>query len=466
MANILIIDDDKAIGRMLSDLVKETGHDARSAFNLKDGLQELLSEQYDAVFLDVRLPDGNGLDALPVIRKKRLSPEVIIITGKGDPDGAELAIKNGAWDYVQKPFSVQQALLSLNRVLDFREQKKSRKPAVALRREGIIGHSPRMRDCLDLMAQAANTDASVLVTGETGTGKELFARAIHNNSSRADNAFVVVDCAALPETLVESTLFGHEKGAFTGADKRHGGLVKQADGGTLFLDEIGELPLTIQKAFLRVLQEYRFRPVGSSQEVASDFRVIAATNRNLDERVQAPGFRQDLLFRLRSTLIDLPPLRERPEDTKDLAIYYIAKVCDRYGIGIKGFSPEYFEALTTYSWPGNVRELINTLESSIASARDGDHTLFPIHLPMQIRTELARASIDTQPSGDNASHRHIDAFKSLSSLRELLDATEKRYLEDLISFTEGNLKEACRISGLSRSRFYDRLKKYGIRRRA
>jgi len=463
MANVLIIDDDKAIGKMLSELVKETGHAARYVLNLKDGLQEVLSEQYDVVFLDVQLPDGNGLRAIPAIRKERFSPEVIIITGKGDPDGAELAIKNGAWDYVQKPFAVQQAVLALKRVLEFREQKKSQKPAVVILREGIIGSSSRMRDCLDIMGQAANTDASVLITGETGTGKELFARAIHNNSSRAGKAIVVVDCATLPETLVEATLFGHEKGAFTGADTSQQGLVKQADGGTLFLDEIGELPLSIQKAFLRVLQERRFRPIGSSREIDSDFRLIAATNRNLEQKGQAVGFRQDLLFRLRSFTIDLPPLRERPEDIKDLAMYYLTETCDRYGIGTKGFAPEFFEALMTYSWPGNVRELINALESSITSALD-DHTLFPIHLPIQIRTQLARASIDTQPSSDTTLHRGIDTFATLPNLRELIETTEKQYLQDLISFAKGNVKEACRISGLSRSRFYDRLKKYSIRR--
>jgi len=203
--------------------------------------------------------------------------------------------------------------------------------------------------------------------------------------------------------------------------------------------------------------------VGSSREIDSDFRLIAATNRNLDQSVQAAEFRQDLLFRLRSTSIDLPPLREHPEVIKDLTIYYIAKICDRYGIGTKGFSPEFFESLMTYSWPGNVRELINALESSITSARD-DYTLFPIHLPMQIRAQLARASIDMQSLSDTTLHRHADDAKLPPNLRELIETTERQYLQDLISFTAGNVKEACRISGLSRSRFYDRLKKYSIRR--
>jgi len=197
-------------------------------------------------------------DDKPMIRQTPSMPEVIIITGAGDPDGAELAIKSGAWDYIQKPSSIEAMTLPLVRALQYREEKKSKKPPVALKREHIVGNSPHMKRCLDLLAQAANSEASVLITGETGTGKEVFAKAIHANSSRADKSLVVVDCTALPETLVESVLFGHEKGAFTGADKAHVGLVKQADGGTLFLDEVGELPRSIQKSFLRVLQEQSF----------------------------------------------------------------------------------------------------------------------------------------------------------------------------------------------------------------
>ena len=216
---------------------------------------------------------------------------------------------------------------------------------MALKTEGIVGASPRLGACLDTLAQAAGSDANVLITGETGTGKELFAWAIHKNSSRAGRSFVVVDCAALPETLVESTLFGHLRGAFTGADKPRDGLIKQADGGTLFLDEIGELSPSIQKAFLRVLQEKRFRPVGGGQEVSSDFRLIAATNRRLDDMARSGAFREDLLFRIRTLVLELPPLRDTKEDLRDLVVHYVVKFCEQYGVPMKSFSPEFHEVL-------------------------------------------------------------------------------------------------------------------------
>ena len=305
--------------------------------------------------LDVRLPDGSGLEALPKIREVSYSPEVIIITGMGDPDGAELAINCGAWDYIEKPASIKQMTLPLMRTLEFREGKKAKRIPVLLKRENIIGNCPRMMEALEQLAQAASIDANVLITGETGTGKELFARAIHENSNRASGGFVMVDCTALPESLLESILFGHEKGAFTGADKSKDGLIKHADGGTLFLDEIGELPLSTQKAFLRVIQERRFRSIGGKEERRSDFRLIAATNRNLDQMVQKDLFRSDLLFRLRSFIIEVPPLRERVEDIKDLVTYYTNNFCSIYDIETKGFSPDFFDAMAKYNWPGNVR---------------------------------------------------------------------------------------------------------------
>jgi len=461
MANILIIDDDKAICKMLSLMANRVGLDAVSAHTVGDGLKEAVSGSFDVVFLDVNLPDGNGLDALPRIRKTPASPEVIIITGLGDPDGAELAIKNGAWDYVQKPFSKKEVTLQLTRVLQYREEKKAGKPRVALKRESIVGHSSQMKACLDVLAQAASSNANVLISGETGTGKEIFARALHDNSARAHKEFVVVDCAALPEKLVESVLFGHEKGAFTGADRATGGLIKQADGGTLLLDEVGELPLSIQKAFLRVLQEHRFRPVGGRREVESNFRLVAATNRDLGNMVQSGEFRQDLLFRLRSLTIELPPLREHPDDIKELAMYHLAKLCGISGIATKGFSPEFIEALTAYDWPGNVRELVNTLEKTLAAAYH-DATLFPMHLPTEIRVRVARASVGEEiPTQDDKGGAAVSAVRlpTLQKFRQAaLAELEQQYLRDLISLTKGDINKACRISGLSRSRLYGLLR--------
>jgi two-component system, NtrC family, response regulator len=466
MARVLIIDDDELFSEMLSDIIMRSGYDAFRASSIKKGLERALSELFDVVFLDIHLPDGNGLDILPDIRDTASSPEIIIITGYGDSNGAELAIKNGAWDYIEKPSSVKEMTLALVRALQYREEKALRQPPVALKQEGIIGNSSHIKACLNLVAQAAHSDASVLINGETGTGKELFAWAIHNNSRRSKKSFIVVDCASLPQTLVESILFGHEKGAFTGAEKARDGLVKQANGGTLFLDEIGELPPSLQKSFLRVLQEHRFRPLGSDREIESDFRLISATNRDLNKMAEGGQFREDLLFRVRTLNIDLSPLREHPEDIKELLVYYMAKLCERYGIGIKGFAPEFLTALMSYRWPGNVRELIGTLEKAISDAFQ-EPTLYPKHLPTDIRvrlkkTELAKESVSPDPV-DRPTPQSLKFLSTLKDYREnAISAAEKQYLESLMKLTEGNIKEACRISDISRPRLYALLKKFNM----
>ncbi|MBN2123378.1 MAG: sigma-54-dependent Fis family transcriptional regulator [Deltaproteobacteria bacterium] len=470
MANVLIIDDDLGMCGMLSEMVSQIGHDVRWVPTLREGLREAGARAYDVVLLDVQLPDGNGLVAIPGIRETPSSPEVIIITGAGDPDGAELAVRNGAWDYLEKPLSPKKILLPLSRVLQYRDElSRVQKPAVALKLDGIVGTGPRMQACFDVLAQAANSGANVLITGETGTGKELFARAIHLNSPRAGGNFVVVDCAALPETLVESSLFGYERGAFTGADRAREGLILQADGGTLFLDEIGELPLPVQRAFLRVLQERRFRPVGGKREIPSDFRLIAATNRNLEDMARAGRFRQDLLYRLRATTLELPPLKERHGDIRDLVLHYTSRICERYGMETKGFSPEFLESLMAYNWPGNVRELVNTLEGVISEARE-EPTLFPKHLPDTIRVQLARAAVseNRRVSEDSRGQRSAPATGTPPTYREIresaIEQAEKKYLQELVSFTRGSIKEACRVSGLGRTRLYTLLKKHGISR--
>ncbi len=467
MANVLIIDDDKAFCTMLSRMVKLIGHDVLCAFTLEAGLRTVVSGDFDVVFLDVKMPDGSGLDVLPRIKSVSPFPEVIIMTGRGDPDGAEIAIRDGAWDYVEKPASLNAIALPLTRALQYREEKMVRRMPVVLKREGIVGGSSRMKACLNLLALAAGGTANVLITGETGTGKELFAQAIHRNGPRADGRFVVVDCAALPETLVESMLFGHVKGAFTGADRAREGLIKQADGGTLFLDEVGELPASIQKTFLRVLQEHKFRPIGGRDEIESRFRLIAATNRDLAGMVEAGTLRTDLLFRLRGISITLPPLREHPEDIKELVLYHAARLCERDELAMKGFSPEFFDVLSSYDWPGNVRELVNALESAMNVARY-ESTLFPAHLPTPIRIHMARSSFTKEdaPHGADAESGPLPLGRpSLKSVREAaVNAAEKSYLEELLSSTQWDIDAACRISRLSRPRLYGLLKKHKISR--
>jgi len=463
MANILIIDDDRLLCDMMCRYLERIGHAAEYAPNLEDGHRKLSSKDFDVVYLDVGLPDGSGLHALPNIHKVPSSPEVIIFTAEGDPSGAELAIQSGAWDYIEKPSSIEAMTLPLIRALQYREEKRPITTPLLLNREGILGESKQLRSCLTLVADAANNDSNVLITGETGTGKELFAKAIHKNSARAGENLIVIDCGAVTETLVESMLFGHEKGAFTGADKTKVGLIKLAHRGTLFFDEVGELPMSIQSTFLRVLQERRFRPVGAKKEIDSDFRLIVATNRDLDQMVQAGKFRNDLLFRLRTISIDLPPLKKRNKDIKDIAFYYMANLCDRHGLGTKGFSPEFLEALTSYDWPGNVRELVNAIESAL-SASQNEPTLFPYHLPQKIRIKVARLSVAKRAPKEARLGKSTESTDTFPNLRSLMEKTERQYFQDLIAFTGGNIKEVCRISGLSRTRLYERLKKYEIRR--
>lgn len=465
MAKILIIDDDSAVCQVVSQCFERKGYDVNYAMTLQEGVNAVSSDNFDVVILDVNLPDGNGLKQLPVIQAAPSYPEVIIITGYAEADGAELSIKCNAWDYIQKPVSIDSLTLSVTRALQYREEKNACKPAVTLKRESIIGESPAINACLDLVARAANSNANILITGETGTGKELFARAIHKNSVRSEMNFVVVDCGSLPETLMESLLFGHTKGAYTGADRAEEGFIKHADGGTLFLDEVGELPLSIQKAFLRVLQEHRFAPIGGTQEIESDFRLVAATHRNLKDMVAEKQFREDFFFRLRSITIDLPPLRERSEDIKDLAIHYMKTLCESQGIGLKGFSPEFFDLLASYSWPGNVRELFSALEYTIAQALY-EQTIFPQHLPASVRIHVARSSFEHKPDlRENQIRKEINsqALPKWQDFRKtLISEGEKRYLKDLLASTDRNIKKAAQLSGLSPPRLYELLRKYEI----
>jgi two-component system NtrC family response regulator len=455
MADVLIIDDDKALAKMLVDQIVSAGHRAEAANTLDEGLHAIKKYSFDVVFLDVQLPDGNGLEFLPQFKEAPSKPEVIIITGQGEADGAEKAIVSGAWSYIEKPYVFRELSLHLARALQYRQEKKKVvEIPVALKRDKIIGSGTALKKCLDQVARAAACNVSVLITGATGTGKELFAKAIHENSARTGKNFVVVDCAALPETLIESILFGHVKGAFTSAEKQQDGLVRHAHGGTLFLDEVGELPLSIQKTFLRLLQEHEYRPVGSSKHEYSDFRLVAATNRDLGECVRHGSFRDDLLFRLQAFTIDLPPLKERLEDMRELVTYFIARLCERYGMETKGIAPDFIEALTAYDWPGNVRELYQTIEQVFTSTLLGP-TCFAIHLPEKFRIQQARAGFETNKNVDSL-------FQVLPAWREYKDVHEKNYMQKLMLVADNNISEAGRISGLSRTRLYQLLNKYGI----
>lgn len=451
MADILVVDDDRDICRMLETRLGRSGHNHFVAHTLADALRLAERVEFDIVLLDVQMPDGNGLEYIPRFRTFASSPEVIIFTGRGDSDSAGKAIRSGAWGYIEKANVINELAPPLTRALEYREEKrKSRVAPFHLNRDRIIGRSIRMNACFDIVAKAAGSEANVLISGETGTGKELFARAIHENSSRADRNIVTVDCAALPETLIEIALFGHSRGAFTGADQARDGLITHADGGVLFLDEVGELPPSIQKSFLRVLQEHRYRPVGSLEERASSFRVVAATNRNLEICVQQGTFRSDLYFRLQAFTIHLPPLRERKEDIVELTMHCIGRLCDRMKVELKGVSPDFIEALASYDWPGNVRELFQTMEEVFAN---GTHAriLFPHHLPERIRISHSRGYLtpkDREPA------------ENLLQWRQAKEKFEAEYIDRLMRAAQGRTRKACEISGISKARLYQLLGKY------
>jgi two-component system NtrC family response regulator len=473
-ASVLVVDHDKDMFDILQSLAAAggSGISLAHAATLQEGIDKNRSASFDIILMKDRLPDGAACHVISRLLDVPCPPELIVYTNKGDPDEAERILKNGCWDYVIRPPSSEKLLHLLERAVLFRREKleQGRQRETSFRNElhseGIVGSSQALQQCLNQVAKAAQSEGNVLITGESGTGKELFAAALHKISPRASKKFVVVDCAALPGTLVESILFGHEKGSFTGADKSMPGLIKQADGGTLFLDEVGELPLDIQKKFLRVLQERVFRPVGSHFETKSDFRLVAATNKDLQELSTGNSFREDLLFRLRTFHLELPPLRSRTRDITELAYYYKEKYGRLYKEKEKRFSTDFLVVLKQYDWPGNVRELFHALERAFAAAQDGE-TLFPMHLPTDIRVRVARRVLEARSSGDADDQWNEADFAGqptpLQIVRDQAVSTaEQDYLRRLITYTAGDLKKSLVISGLSRSRFYALLKKYQI----
>jgi two-component system, NtrC family, response regulator len=463
---VLIIDDDEQVCRFLSKIFTGMGYSASHELTLTRGLSHIFSGHVDILFLDVNLPDGNGLEAIPRIRQHPSPPEIIVITADDNVDGAEIAMKSRAWDYISKTGSSKNFRFALERAVEYRRQKKARLSRHAIRREGIVGESPAIQKCLEKVAVAAHSDIPVLVTGETGTGKELFSKAIHANSARCSEPFVVVDCASLPEHLVESTIFGHTRGAFTGADRDKTGLMKVAGQGTLFLDEVGELPFDVQKKFLRALQEKKFRPLGSKTEIHSDFRLICATHRDLEEMVKQGKFREDLFFRIVSLAIDLPPLKDRADDVVVLAKNHMQ---GREEIDLKNacvMSRPFLDELRIYDWPGNVRELFNTLDRVCAEAGDGA-TLFPHHLPEHIRAFNIRHRFATRargiPDSANRTAPGPGTSETLPLLKDHMEKIKAAYVRQLIDVTRGDIKTCCRISGLSRGHLYRLMQQYDIK---
>ncbi len=370
MATILCVDDEQSVGLILQDTLEHAGHRPLVARNVAEALQVLASDSVDLIISDYRMPGLSGLELLSLLREEGHQMPLIMLTGYGSIEHAVAAIKAGAIDYITKPVRAEQIELAVDQALEVirlrRENEALRREVMGFRNERqIVGDSPVIRRILQTVAMAAPTRAAVLLQGESGTGKELFARAIHDQSDRRDKPFIQLNCAALPEGLVESALFGHEKGAFTGAIKRVEGAFERANGGTLLLDEISEMRLDLQAKLLRVLQEQEFERVGGTQMLKVDVRIIATTNRDLAGEVEAGRFRQDLFYRLSVLPVFLPPLRDRADDISLLAYRFAMRTAQDIGKEITGISPEAVSLLQRYEWPGNVRELQHAVERAV-----------------------------------------------------------------------------------------------------
>jgi DNA-binding NtrC family response regulator len=400
MATILCLDDEPAIGLILQDTLERAGHRTVAAHNVPQALQALSTGIADLIISDFRMPGLTGLEFLALLRQEGYETPLIMLTGYGSIEHAVAAIKAGAIDYITKPVRPEQLELAVNQALEVvrlrRENERLRREVIQFRNERqIIGDSPAIRRVLQTVATAAPTRATVLLEGESGTGKELFARTIHDQSERRDGPFIKLNCAALPEGLVESALFGHEKGAFTGAIKRVEGAFERAHGGTLLLDEISEMRLDLQAKLLRVLQEQEFERVGGSAAIKVDVRVVATTNRDLASYSAAGHFRQDLYYRLSVIPVRLPPLRERRDDIPLLAYRFATHYAQEIHKEIAGIGPAAIELLQGYDWPGNVRELQHAVERAVILTNE---PLIPVHAFDGQRFGLSRAWIGPTPA--------------------------------------------------------------------
>ena len=460
MARVLIIDDHDAIREGLELLLRKHGHRTYSAENGRQGLDLLSEHGAELVVTDLRMAGMDGIEVLRQVRAQAPETDVMMITAFGTVDRAVEAMKLGAVDFITKPFSPEEFAVKVGRLLREREERDElRRENVALRIENtslkeqtearygqIIGEAPAMKRVYDWIGRVAPSESTVMIYGESGTGKELVARAIHASSSRRDGPFVRVNCGALAESLLDSELFGHEKGAFTGADRRRRGRFELADGGTIFLDEIATISTMTQVRLLRVIQERELERVGGEKTIPVDVRIIAATNTPADELLASEDFRKDLFYRLHVVPIVLPPLRNRVEDIPLLVDHFIAKLRKRTNSGVGGVETKAMDRLSSYAWPGNVRELENVIERALLLA-DGA-TIDAGDLPAMNAGEVVSRADDLPEGGKN--------------LNEVVEGIEERLLRQALERAGGVKAEAARLLGLKSSAFYYKLEKYGI----
>ncbi|MEQ8459784.1 MAG: sigma-54 dependent transcriptional regulator [Sandaracinaceae bacterium] len=451
-ARILVCDDEAALREMLSVLLRRSGYDVTTAETRTAALARLEADDpYAAVVTDLALPDGSGMEVLSAARERDDTTQVLMITAYGGTEQAVEAMRRGAYDFVQKPFRNHELLALLEKALEKRQivgENKALRATLdgAFTSGRLVGKSAAMRKVMDMVERVADAKTSVLITGESGTGKEMVARAIHDRGDRAERPFIVVNCGALPEALMESELFGHEKGAFTGATQQNQGIVREADGGTLFLDEVGELPPNLQVKLLRFLQERRVRPVGGRREVEVDVRVLAATNRDLEEDVASGGFRPDLFYRLNVIRLHLPPLRERPEDIPMLAEHLLRKHAALAGKKLE-LAAEAAHWLVRQPYPGNVRELENVIERAVTLGREPEVVLDDLPVERSSDVGAAPARPQVSPGFD------LDGYLGSVESELILEALEK---------ADGVRTEAAKLLGLTFRSFRYRLQKYGL----
>lgn len=454
---ILVADDEENIRMLLSETLKDEGYEIVEVTNGDEAVKEVKKSDFDCVLMDVRMPVLDGMEAFLKIREIRNNLPVIFLTAYGSSDLAIKAMKKGAYDYLTKPFDLEELKVKVKKAIELKEltenAPKFEKDENRYISDEIVGNSPKMQEVFKQIGKVAESDATVLIRGESGTGKELVAKAIHHHSNRKNKPFIVVNCAAIPETLLESELFGHEKGAFTDAYARRIGKFEQAQDGTIFLDEIGDMSLNLQAKLLRILQEKTFSRVGGNETIVSNARVLAATNRNLEKLVETGEFREDLFYRLNVVTIWLPPLRERKEDIPLLVDYFVAKYAEKYKKDVRGVSKEVLELFLDYDWPGNVRELEN------AVARGVIVTSAPLilieDLPQTLRDKTKQERQDEVKVEGQLEEENLN-------LPKLIEKIEKEAIIKALEKAEGNKTKAAQILGISRKSLFNKLRYYNL----
>ncbi len=447
---VLVVDDDAGHRSMLKTLLTGWGYDIALADDGMTGVQIVQEETFDIVLMDMRMVKMSGMEALGAIHRHNPSLPVVIMTAYSSVETAVDALKQGACDYLTKPLDFEKLKLTMARILEtiyLKQENESLKQRLGkgFQRERIIGRSPAMTALLDTVEMVASSDASILITGPSGTGKELIAGAVHYNSPRKNAPFVRINCAAITESLLESELFGHERGAFTGAERQRKGKFREAHGGSILLDEIGEMNLAMQVKLLRVLQEKEVTPVGGDKSIKVDVRVIAATNRDPEQMVAEGTFREDLFFRLNVVALSIPPLSERQEDVPELALYFLQRFSEKNHRDITGFTPEAMDAMIRYAWPGNVRELMNCVERCVVLARSQYITL----------ADLPFAPVDEGKTGEVGQG-------DISTVRDIpLSEVEREAVLQTLESAQGNRSEAARRLGITRKTLLKKLKQYG-----